>query len=121
MAIPLAWANGAAAATVGGLSALLEGADTVAHHDGSNVGQTLVTEIAGAVADGVLPGVGGSIIDGVDLVIDMGSLSALEESYFDEASYLVRERLDSWRQVEGKFANEQRWGPTLPWINRRWP
>ncbi len=121
MALPFALASAEAAGVVSTLAALLEGADAVAHNDGGNIGQVIVTEITGVVADGALPGVGGSVINGVDLVVDMASLSALETSYRDEATYLVREKLHGWRQIEGRFANEQRWGPTLPWINPVWP
>jgi hypothetical protein len=69
----------------------------------------------------MLPGVGEHIVDGVDLAVDIDSLSALELSYLGEARMSVIERLKGWRQIEGRFANEQRWGSTLPWLNPRWP
>lgn len=114
---PLALANGTAAGGLSMAAALLEGADAIAHHDGSNLVQTIGTEIVGAAADSVLPGVGGPVVDGVDLVVDLGSLSALEASYLEGARTSVNRRLEGWRQIEGSFANEQRWGSTLPWIN----
>jgi len=64
---PFALARPEAAGSMGLMSALIKGSDAVVHNDGGNIGQIVITEIAGATADGALPGVGGFIIDGTDL------------------------------------------------------
>ena len=104
---PLALANGSAAATVSAGLAFIEAADAFFHNDSESFAQTVGTEIVGAGADKIVPGIGGHVIDAVDLAVDIGALSALESSYLEDARIVVSERLKNWRIIEQNHANSQ--------------
>lgn len=105
-AAPFAVASTEAAGSIGMMSALLEGSDAVAHNDYSTLVQITMTELFGAGAKKVSDKFGEHIVSSAALVVDIGSLSALESSYFGKALVSVHERLEGWRQLEESFANQ---------------